>query len=122
MIRASASGWEFMMKRPVEDSGMRKLSLMPIAVAILITGCTMEPHYDRPDAPVTATFPNDGVYQTQPRAESGKRSANGQAAPDIGWRNFFIDPRLLQYMQSVRAESFDRSHALASDLRNRSRA
>jgi multidrug efflux system outer membrane protein len=75
---------------------MRKLSLMPIAVAILITGCTMEPHYRRPDAPVAASFPNGGVYQTQPLAESGKRSANGQVAPDIGWRNFFVDPRLQQ--------------------------
>ena len=78
---------------------MRKLSLMPIAVAILITGCTMEPHYRRPDAPVAASFPSGGVYQTRPLAESGKRSANGQVAPDIGWRNFFVDPRLQQLIE-----------------------
>jgi outer membrane protein, multidrug efflux system len=75
---------------------MRKLSLLPIALAVLITGCTMEPHYRRPDAPVAASFPGDGVYHTQPSAAGGARSANGQAAPDIGWRDFFVDPRLQQ--------------------------
>jgi multidrug efflux system outer membrane protein len=87
------------MKRPVEDSEMRKLSLMPIAIAMLITGCTMEPHYRRPDAPVAASFPSDRVYQTQPAAGSVERSANGQAAPDIGWRDFFVDPRLQQLIE-----------------------
>ncbi|QUN32519.1 efflux transporter outer membrane subunit (plasmid) [Cupriavidus sp. KK10] len=75
---------------------MRKLSLATIVVALWITGCTMAPHYRRPDAPVSASFPNGGVYQTQSPEASGKRSANGQAAPDIGWRDFFVDRSLQQ--------------------------
>jgi len=59
----------------------------------------MEPHYYRPDAPVSASFPNSGVYQTQSPHVSGKRSANGQAAPDIGWRDFFVDRRLQQLIE-----------------------
>jgi multidrug efflux system outer membrane protein len=60
----------------------------------------MEPHYDRPAAPVSGSFPTDGVYSTQPgAANGGARSANGQAAADIGWRNFFVDPRLQRLIE-----------------------
>ncbi|WP_175658686.1 TolC family protein, partial [Burkholderia oklahomensis] len=58
------------------------------------TGCTLAPRYERPAAPVSGAFPTDGVYAAQPGAASGARSANGQTAADIGWREFFVDPRL----------------------------
>ncbi|MGF6467809.1 multidrug efflux system outer membrane protein [Paraburkholderia youngii] len=77
---------------------MQKHSLIAVAVALLATGCTLAPHYQRPAAPVTATFPTGGVYDQQPGAQ-GARSANGQAAADIGWRNFFVDPRLQQLIE-----------------------
>ncbi|MBB5507191.1 efflux transporter outer membrane subunit [Paraburkholderia atlantica] len=77
---------------------MQKHSLIAVAVALLATGCTLAPHYQRPAAPVTATFPTGGVYDQQPGAQ-GERSASGQAAADIGWRNFFVDPRLQQLIE-----------------------
>jgi outer membrane protein, multidrug efflux system len=83
--------------RARKDTEMHKLSLIAVAAALL-AGCTMEPHYNRPEAPVSQSFPQGGVYATQPGAvnESGQpgRSANGAAATDIGWRDFFVDPRL----------------------------
>ncbi|WP_198390967.1 TolC family protein, partial [Burkholderia ubonensis] len=69
-------------------------SAVALAAALFATGCTMAPHYTRPDAPVSQAFPSGGVYATQPAAKAGARSANGQAAADIGWREFFVDPRL----------------------------
>jgi multidrug efflux system outer membrane protein len=78
---------------------MRKLSLITIAVAVFAAGCTMEPKYQRPAAPVSASFPASGVYATQPVQQSGERSANGQAATDIGWREFFVDPRLTRLIE-----------------------
>ncbi|WP_213299756.1 efflux transporter outer membrane subunit [Paraburkholderia sacchari] len=86
---------------------MQKLSVIATAaaavVAALLAGCTMEPHYQRPDAPVSQDFPQGGVYATQPGAtgSSGQpgRSANGVAATDIGWRDFFVDPRLQQLVE-----------------------
>ncbi|MCC8403601.1 efflux transporter outer membrane subunit [Paraburkholderia sp. MMS20-SJTN17] len=77
---------------------MQKHSLIAVAVALLAAGCTLAPHYQRPAAPVTATFPTGGVYDQQPGAH-GARSANGQAAADIGWRDFFVDPRLQQLIE-----------------------
>src|ERR1700756_581812 len=71
------------------DIEMQKHSLIAVAVALFAAGCTMAPKYHRPDEPVTATFPTGGVYDTQPGAAGASRTANGQAATDIGWRDFF---------------------------------
>ncbi|NIE67083.1 efflux transporter outer membrane subunit [Burkholderia sp. Ax-1719] len=71
---------------------MHKLSVIAGAAALL-AGCTMAPWYHRPDAPVSQSFPQGGVYATQPAAENG-HSANGANATEIGWRDFFVDQRL----------------------------
>ena len=62
-----------------------------IAVLIGIGGCTMEPGYRRPDAPVTEVWPDSTSM-----AASGVNAGNGTApaAADIGWRDFFTDARL----------------------------
>jgi multidrug efflux system outer membrane protein len=82
---------------------MQKHSLIAVAVALFAAGCTMAPRYQRPDAPVTATFPTGGVYDAQPGATqpdaASARSANGQAAADIGWREFFVDPRMQRLIE-----------------------
>jgi Outer membrane efflux protein len=62
-----------------------------IALLIGIGGCTMEPSYRRPDAPVTEVWPD-----STSAAASGVNVGNGTApvAADIGWRDFFTDARL----------------------------
>ncbi|PXW24300.1 efflux transporter outer membrane subunit [Paraburkholderia caballeronis] len=75
---------------------MLKHSVIAVAAALFAAGCTMAPKYVRPDAPVSSAFPQGGVYGTQPAVGAGGRSANGAAATDIGWRDFFVDPRLQQ--------------------------
>jgi outer membrane protein, multidrug efflux system len=78
---------------------MLKLSLMATAVLIFAAGCTMEPKYERPASPVDQTFPTGGIYDKQPDASSqasNGHSAQNKPAPDIGWRDFFADPRLQQ--------------------------
>jgi multidrug efflux system outer membrane protein len=59
----------------------RSTYLLGAAVATLLGACTLEPHYDRPPAPV-------------PALEGG--AAGGTAAVDIGWAEFFPDPQLQQ--------------------------
>jgi multidrug efflux system outer membrane protein len=68
---------------------MMKQTFAAAAVALLAAGCSLQPTYQRPNAPVSATFPQGGVYAAQPGQPS-----NATAAVDIGWRNFFADPRL----------------------------
>ena len=59
------------------------------AIAILMTGCALQPVYHRPAAPVGA-YPTGEAYKTP----SGAPARTSLAAGDIGWRNFLLDARL----------------------------
>ncbi|KND58453.1 RND efflux system, outer membrane lipoprotein CmeC [Candidatus Paraburkholderia schumanniana] len=86
---------------------MRRFSSIATAVAALATGCTMAPTYERPAQPVPADYRTDGVYGAQPVAAPGARSADGVAAADIGWRNFFVDARLQRLIGIALANNRD---------------
>ena len=58
--------------------------LVAVAVAALLSGCSLIPTYERPAAPVEADFSAHGA------APAGSQPA----AADIGWRQFFGDERL----------------------------
>jgi multidrug efflux system outer membrane protein len=56
----------------------------PLALAMILSGCmTLAPKYERPAAPVGASFPLAGA-------------ATNQAAATIAWERFFADARLKQ--------------------------
>ncbi|WP_454743830.1 efflux transporter outer membrane subunit [Cupriavidus necator] len=61
----------------------------------LAAGCSLQPVYQRPAAPVSAAFPAGEAYKT---AAVGTGSAALPAA-DIGWRNFLADPRLQRLVE-----------------------
>ncbi|MCX2560668.1 efflux transporter outer membrane subunit [Acetobacter farinalis] len=64
----------------------RRFRAVSVALAAgLLSGCTMIPKYTRPAPPLATTWPG---YQ----ATGNPRLA--QAASDIGWEDFFTDPRL----------------------------
>ena len=88
------------------DMQMRNHSLIAIAVALFAAGCSFQPKYERPAPPVAAAFPSSGVYATQPAGTPG-RSAGGQAAADIGWKNFFVDERLQRLIEIALANNRD---------------
>jgi multidrug efflux system outer membrane protein len=58
--------------------------------AALLAGCSFAPTYERPAAPVEASFAAHGA----PAPAAGQTSA-----ADIGWRNFFGDPRLQRLVE-----------------------
>lgn len=59
----------------------KHLSLIALAAAAVLSGCSLIPNYERPAAPIPAAY-------TQAAAE-GESSA-------IAWRDYFTDPRLQQ--------------------------
>lgn len=62
----------------------------PVLLAALLAGCaSMAPPYERPAAPVAATFP-DATAAGAPAAVP---------AADIDWQQFFIDPRLKRLIE-----------------------
>jgi len=66
-----------------------------IALVTLSAGCSLQPVYQRPAAPVAAAFPTGEAYKTP---ASGPGSTMLPAA-DIGWRNFLTDPRLQRLVE-----------------------
>jgi multidrug efflux system outer membrane protein len=52
----------------------------------MLAGCTLDPFYQRPAAPVAATYPAGAAYPNAP--------GHGPSADLIGWQDFFTDRRL----------------------------
>ena len=70
----------------------RIASLLVTPVVLILGACTLEPPYHRPPAPV-------------PALPGG--TAEGTAAADIGWSEFFPDPQLQQLIALALAENRD---------------
>ena len=73
-----------------------KLQLGLMAVVVALTACTMEPHYDRPAAPVPATW-------TVPEQSSN----NTTPATQMGWRDFFPDKNMQRLIEIALANNRD---------------
>lgn len=59
--------------------------VMAVATTQALSACTMIPKYTRPTPPLATTWPD--------YAQTGDKLLPKVAA-DIGWREFFVDPRL----------------------------
>jgi outer membrane protein, multidrug efflux system len=66
----------------------------PLALAMALAGCmSLAPKYERPAAPVAASFPVS--------------AATGEAAASIGWKRYFADARLQQLIDLALANNRD---------------
>ena len=91
------------------------LNALALAVGVLIAGCaTLEPELPRAAPRITADWPLPPTTATQPPAAS---VAAGVAA-DIGWRDFFVDPKL----ESLIALALDTNRDLRVAVLNVERA
>jgi multidrug efflux system outer membrane protein len=59
-----------------------------LGIALVLSGCSLAPKYDRPDAPVGAQWPSGAAYQ------AGQTASDAPQAPDVEWREFFPDEKL----------------------------
>jgi outer membrane protein, multidrug efflux system len=60
----------------------------PLAAALVLAGCSFAPTYERPEAPVSATWP-----------ASVAASAETGATQELAWREFVQDARLRELME-----------------------
>lgn len=65
-------------------------SLLSLALVAALSGCSLIPEYQRPDAPVPADWPQGEAYS------KASPEARAQA---LGWREFFRDPSLQQLIE-----------------------
>jgi len=69
-------------------------------VTVLIAGCSLQPVYGRPAAPVAATYPVGDAYKSP-------TGSGTLPAVDIGWRDFLTDPRLQRLVELALANNRD---------------
>ncbi|MGV0962104.1 MAG: efflux transporter outer membrane subunit [Limnohabitans sp.] len=62
-------------------------SLCALAGVLAVTGCSLAPRHETPTLPVATAYPAD--TQMHPNA-----TTEGRIAPQIAWRDYFVDPHL----------------------------
>ncbi|WP_444758019.1 efflux transporter outer membrane subunit [Pseudomonas sp. A014] len=62
--------------------------IAPLAMALMLAGCSMAPQYQRPEAPIPAQW-HDGA------------AAQGQSVEQLDWQAFVVDPGLRQLISSA---------------------
>mgnify|MGYP001060961272 CR=1 FL=1 len=70
-----------------------RLTALSLAATLALAGCSLAPRYERPAAPVPAQYPD----QLQP--DAAKSATSVAVTADLGWREFFRDPRLLALIE-----------------------
>lgn len=71
---------------------MRKLTLLALAAAAVLSGCSLIPSYERPASPVPDAYRN---------------ADNSSAAAPMAWRDFFTDARLQRLIELALANNRD---------------
>jgi multidrug efflux system outer membrane protein len=79
--------------------GAHRLALLGVMIA-LVSGCSLQPTYDRPAAPVAGTYPSGEAYESA-------QGATTLPAGDIGWRDFLRDARLQRLVEIALANNRD---------------
>lgn len=75
---------------------MKKTILLTCAAAALLAGCSLIPDYNRPDLPVSQTWPQGPGYGPEATAKT-----DAQAPADTSWKKFFVDPTLQGLIQQA---------------------
>lgn len=90
----------------------RALPLLgPVLLPALLSGCNLAPRYERPAGAVPVALPQGGAY---PPAATDAADVTA-----IGWRDFFLDPRLRGVIETGLANNRDLRIAAANVLQAR---
>src|SRR2546427_7571257 len=86
----------------VSDKSARHRGVALVTIAALLAGCSLQPVYERPAAPVAATYPTGDAYKS-----SIGGSGSTLPAVDTGWRDFLTDPRLQRLVEIALPNNLD---------------
>ena len=79
---------------------LKKMSVL--TTATILAGCSMAPIYERPVSPMSEHYPTGEAYPGR-QVNNGKQTV----AADIGWRDFYTDPVLLQLIDHALKNNHD---------------
>ena len=81
----------------------RGIAILSIAITCqaFLAACSMAPHYNRPEAPVAATWPTGPAYKEVMEKPADK------AVADTPWQEFFVNPQLRKLIDLALANNRD---------------
>lgn len=88
----------------------RSISWCGVSAFLLASACNMAPNYHRPDPKVSASYPKD-TYTRGQKAE--------HPVSDLGWEDFFTDPRLKKLIELTVANNRDLASQMATVMDQR---
>ncbi|MEW5949741.1 MAG: efflux transporter outer membrane subunit [Thermodesulfobacteriota bacterium] len=74
---------------------MTRKTLLILAAFVCLGGCTLAPKYTRPEAPVSTEWPTGAAYQEI------KAATGAPTALELGWQEFFTDPKLQKIIETA---------------------
>ncbi|GAB7261615.1 hypothetical protein DaDZ19_32830 [Dickeya ananatis] len=82
-----------------------RVIMMVLGGTLLLSGCSLDPHYQRPSAPVPAAWPQGASYPATAQAHP--------PAEDIPWREVMVDDKLRQVVEMALSDNRDLRKAIA---------
>jgi outer membrane protein, multidrug efflux system len=91
---------------------VKNQSLLGAGLILYLAGCTLEPHYQRPQPAVTPDWPAMPQSSAAPADPAGStaqaaRDTSQRSAAQIGWREFFTDPKLQTLIEQALQHNYD---------------
>lgn len=80
---------------------------LPLLITLALAGCSLAPKYERPDAPVPAQYPDAAAVNNSGPNSAQSVAPNAVTSSDLGWSEFFNDPRLKALIELALANNRD---------------
>jgi len=69
----------------------RQLFFLLVGIGLVMSGCTLAPKYERPEAPIPGGWPTGAAYS----------ETKGPTPPEVRWQEFFTDEKLKKILESA---------------------
>ena len=86
---------------------MKNQTLLGACLILCLAGCTLEPHYRRPPPAVTPQWPAMPAEDSASAPAEPAPDASQRSAAQIGWREFFTDPKLQGLIEQALQHNYD---------------
>lgn len=94
-------------ERRQTPSSIWRRAALPALVAVTLGGCSLAPHYERPDAPIPQQYPNADAVSNGSQRSAAATVATAGVSADLGWADFFTDERLKSLIRLALANNRD---------------
>jgi outer membrane protein, multidrug efflux system len=86
---------------------VKNQTLLGACLILCLAGCTLEPRYQRPPPAVTPQWPAMPAGESASSPAEPAPDASQRSAAQIGWREFFTDPKLQALIEQALQHNYD---------------